>query len=71
MYFYYVYVFLFYVYVLLLLCILCSLYFVPLCCILFHGVVLCTACVQMCTALLPSVFDPIAVSKYMYLYLTE
>jgi len=72
MYFYcYVYVFLFYVYVLLLLCMICSFYFVSLRCVLFHGGVLCTVCVQMCTVQLPPGFNPIAVSKYIYLYLTE
>jgi hypothetical protein len=58
------------------LCILTVMYdllfvFFSLCCVLFHCVVLCTFCVQMCAVQLPPVFNPIAVSKYICLYLTE
>ena len=55
-----------YVYVFLLLCMICSLYFVSLCCILFHGDILCIVCVQMCTIQLPLGFNPIAVNGYIY-----
>jgi len=34
-------------------------------CILFHCVVLCTVCMQMCTVLLPTGVNPIAVNKYI------
>jgi hypothetical protein len=37
-------------------------------CILFHCVVLCTACVKMCIVLLPLGVNPIAVNKYSIWY---
>jgi hypothetical protein len=83
MYFYcYIYLFLllFYVFLLLylfilivILCIFIVIFMYSYCCIcsvldiLFHFVVLCTVCVQMCTVLLPPGVNPIAVNKiYQY-----
>jgi len=39
--------------------------------ILFHCVVLCIVCVQMCTVILPPGVNPIAVNKYTISYKIE
>jgi hypothetical protein len=44
-------------------CYMCSVLY-----ILFHCVVLCFVCVQMCTVLLPPGVNPIAVNKHIILY---
>ena len=56
-----------YVFVLLRLCILIVMYVL---CTLFHCVVLCTVCVQMCAVLLPPGVNPIAVNK-IYIISTQ
>jgi len=59
----------FYVYVLLLLCVIIGMFMYPYCYlrsvlfILFHRVVMCTVCVQMCIVVLPLGVNPIAINK--------